>query len=257
MSEPLSSPLPADWLRFRLGEQALGWLSPERAARVLPLLPGARLIDQELHWEGAADLSAAMQAAAEALQAQGAIQGWRGEAFACEAPVAEPCSTRGTELFRMERAAFRFFGLMSRAVHINGWRPDGTMLCGRRALSKPTDPGLLDNLAAGGLAAGEEPLACARRELWEEAGVDAVLSAALRPGGALRTVRWTAQGLHDEVLHIFNLRLPAGFKAVNQDGEVAEFLELQPGSLSGFTPDAAAVIAHAIERGDHKELHGE
>jgi 8-oxo-dGTP pyrophosphatase MutT (NUDIX family) len=253
--------VPADWAGFFINGCRLGRLSPQRAAWSLPLLPGARLREGELHWVcEAALLSETMQATALALREQGVLSGWRGEAFACEAPVDDPCMTRGAELFRMERAAFRFFGLMSRAVHINGWLPDGRLLCGRRALSKPTDPGLLDNLAAGGLTAGEDPLACARRELWEEAGVDAALSAGLRPGGMLRTVRPTAQGLHDEVLHVFNLDLPADFRPANQDGEVAEFL-VWPASaagLQGFTPDAAAVIAHALRHGEgHGDGHGQ
>jgi 8-oxo-dGTP pyrophosphatase MutT (NUDIX family) len=150
-------------------------------------------------------------------------------------------------LFRLERAAFRFFGLRSRAVHVNGWTPDGHLLCGRRALSKATDPGALDNLAAGGLGADEAPLACARRELLEEAGVAAEHSGRLQWRGLIHSRRLEDGGLHDELLHVYALRLPAGFSPCNRDGEVSEFLRLAPAALPArlgeFSPDAGAVIA--------------
>lgn len=244
-----------DWPRLWLDAWPIGRLAPGHLETLLPLLaPDAQLIDAELHWRPpVAERSARIQAAALALRDRGLIRGWRGEAYACEAPVPEPCREHGAELFRLERAAFRYFGLMSRAVHINGWWPDGRMLCGRRALSKATDPGKLDNLAAGGLSAGEALLDCARRELWEEAGVPPELSRDLRPSGVLRSVRMVAgQGLHDEILHIYNLLLPTDFTPGNQDGEVAEFLALGPESLRAclaageFSPDAAQVISHVL-----------
>lgn len=242
----------SSWPRFVLDALPLGRLAPGHGELLAPLLAHARWRDGDLHWAPPPDQrSALIQAAAEALHARGAIRGWRGEAYACEAPLGDPCAERGAELFRLERAAFRFLGLMSRAVHINGWWPDGRMLCGRRALHKPTDPGKLDNLAAGGLAAGEELLACARRELWEEAGVPPALSGALRPAGALRATRVEPEGLHDEVLHCFDLDLPADFRPANRDGEVAEFLALAPDELrrrldgGEFSPDATLVARRA------------
>ncbi|MFY8117893.1 MAG: DUF4743 domain-containing protein [Roseateles sp.] len=244
-----------DWPRLWLDAWPIGRLAPGHLETLLPLLaPDAQLIDAELHWRPpVAERSARIQAAALALRDRGLIRGWRGEAYACEAPVPEPCRERGAELFRLERAAFRYFGLMSRAVHINGWWPDGRMLCGRRALSKATDPGKLDNLAAGGLGAGESLLDCARRELWEEAGVPLVLSQDLRDAGALRSRRAIAgEGLHDEVLHLYDLSLPADFMPRNRDGEVQEFLFLGPQQLrerlaaGEFSPDAAQVVLRAL-----------
>ena len=162
---PDPAPELAAWPRLWLEAWPIGRLAPGHRELLLPLLaPHARLRDGDLLWQPpAAERSARIQAAAETLRERGLIRGWRGEAYACETPVDDPCRERGAELFRLERAAFRFLGLMSRAVHINGWWPDGRMLCGRRALSKATDPGKLDNLAAGGLGAGEALMDCARR----------------------------------------------------------------------------------------------
>ena len=253
--EPLAMPPAQGWLALQAGQLDLGWLSPARAERLATLLPDLVATRAALCWPGAVSLlGAQLSAAAQRMREQGEIRGWRNEAYACEQPVADPCSERGAELFRLERAAFRPFGLMSRAVHINGWLPDGRMLCGRRALHKATDPGRLDNLAAGGLPAGEDLLDCARRELWEEAGVPLELSAALQPCGALRTRRIEPEGLHDEILHIYALQLPDGFVPANRDGEVSEFLCLRPDELqqrlaaAEFSPDAEAVIRFGLAR---------
>lgn len=253
MPDPVSEL--AAWPRLWLDAWPIGRLAPGHRELLLPLLaPHARLRDGDLLWQPpASERSARIQAAAETLRERGLIRGWRGEAYACETPVDDPCRERGAELFRLERAAFRFLGLMSRAVHINGWWPDGRMLCGRRALSKATDPGKLDNLAAGGLGAGEALMDCARRELWEEAGVPTALSAALQPAGALRSCRPVpGEGLHDEVLHLYRLALPADFRPHNRDGEVAEFLALAPAELAArldaqeFSPDATLVARRGL-----------
>jgi len=232
----------------------IGQLSRQRAELLCQLMPQMSLTGDLLRWQpgakGPAEHSAQIQAAALALRERGALHGWRDECYRAERPVDDPCAGFGPELFQLERAAFRFFGLMSRAVHINGRMPDGRIWCGRRALSKATDPGCLDNLAAGGLGAGEDLLCCARRELFEEAGVPAGLSGPLQSRGALRMRRWEPKGLHDEVLHVYDLPLPEGFVPVNQDGEVSEFLLLSPAQMQArlheFSPDAAAVIRHSL-----------
>ncbi|MEJ6002951.1 NUDIX hydrolase [Paucibacter soli] len=249
-------PLPQGCLRLRLAALKLGWIAPARAEALLRAWPDLRATPGALAWwpdgADAGARSACIQAVAERLAAAGLIGGWRNEAYACEAPVDDPLRLRGAELFRLERAAFRFFGLMSRAVHINARWPDGRILCGRRALTKATDPGALDNLAAGGLRAGEGLLDCARRELWEEAGVPPELTRQLRACGALRSTRVEPEGLHDEILHVFELQLPADFSPRNQDGEVSEFLALDAGELQArlaageFSPDAASAIAYGM-----------
>jgi len=251
-------PVPLGWLRFRLGAMDLGWIAPARVAELLAVWPDLHATPAALTWPAAGvevgARTACIRAAAERLAAAGLISGWRNEAYACEAPGADPLHLQGAELFRLERAAFRYFGLMSRAVHINARWADGRMLCGRRALSKATDPGALDNLAAGGLPAGEGLLDCARRELWEEAGVPPELSRDLRPCGALRSTRVEPEGLHDEILHVFELQLPAEFSPRNQDGEVSEFLALDAVELEArlrageFSHDAASVIAFGLLR---------
>jgi 8-oxo-dGTP pyrophosphatase MutT (NUDIX family) len=156
------------------------------------------------------------------------------------------------EWFRLERAAFRFFGLRSHAVHINGFTPDGRMWCARRALSKATDPGRLDNLAAGGLAADETIFQCAVRELGEEAGLGPPLAQHIQRVGRITTAREEPEGWHDETLWVFNLYVPEAVVPHNTDGEVSEFVCLTPAEVmqriraADFSKDAACVIAQGL-----------
>jgi 8-oxo-dGTP pyrophosphatase MutT (NUDIX family) len=250
-------PLPDGLIPLRLDGLEIGRIHPMRQVLLAQAWPELERRDGALWWDArgldADARSERIGAVALELKARGAIPGWRGERFACEHPVDDPCTRRGEVLFRLERAAFRFFGLMSRAVHINGFLPGARLVCGRRAMSKATDPGRLDNLAAGGLPADEDLIGCARRELLEEAGVPMAISASVQPRGALRSTRMEPEGLHDEVLHVFSLQLPAGFTPRNGDGEVSEFLTLDLESLAQrlaageFSHDAAAVSAFGLQ----------
>lgn len=254
---------PSDWLRFHLGRWAIGHIAPAHVDAVRDALPLCHVSGQRLIW-AAQDLTPAERsemigAAALRLRDAGLIPGWRHEDYRCELPHPGAQDLLGGELFRLERAAFRFFGLRSRAVHINGFTERG-LWCGRRALSKPTDPGMLDNLAAGGLGAGEDLQLCAVRELGEEAGMAPEATLALQLEGCLHSARVVGLsegegaplGWHDEILHVFKLRLPEDFVPHNRDGEVAEFLHLggldllERLSRQEFTPDAGAVTAWGL-----------
>ena len=92
-----------------------------------------------------------LQSVALHLRQEGLIADWRNE----------HCSVldhEGHELARCERGAFRTLGLQNRAVHINGYRPDGLVWVARRSPLKRADPGMLDNLAAGGSHRPAQPL---------------------------------------------------------------------------------------------------
>jgi 8-oxo-dGTP pyrophosphatase MutT (NUDIX family) len=248
--------LPSDNLRWYCGEQVLGWLPSARAVWLSEHLPGCSLLSKGLVWQAAQrspqERSDLLQAALLAARAQGLLRGWRNEPFSFwHADCAEP-DPQLPALFQAERSGYRFLGLLSHAVHVNGFTPDGRLWCGQRAASKATDPGLLDNLAAGGLPSGEPLLLCLQRELAEEAGLFCLQGLPLQACGSVRTTRPVAEGWHDEFVHVYNLSLDAAFVPQNQDGEVAGFQCLYAGAVleqieaGAFTVDAVQTLIQGL-----------
>lgn len=240
-------------LRFAINEHEIGWLEPE-TARVLAQFNSAF----EIHANSATlqtrpeTIEAQMDAAALHLRELGLIKVWRNECYAVhpQNELGEPDLSRS--LFKLERGAFRRFGLTSQAAHINGICPDDTLWIARRASTKGIDPNKLDNLAAGGIPHNETPLNCAIRELAEEAGLQHIAAGALQFSGQVRTLRNENDGTHDEILHCYDLAMRANELPVNQDGEVAEFLKLSQFAitqrLSEMTWDAGLVTANYLLR---------
>ncbi len=101
--------------------------------------------------------------------------------------------------------------------------------------------GVLWEVPAGTLGPGEDPAACARRELAEEAGVTA---SELRP----LTSIWTTPGFTDEVIHLY---LATGLSPGTPARERDEFIEVEPQPLSrvlsrirdGEIRDAKTIVA--------------
>lgn len=192
--------------------------------------------------------SRALQALAIHLRKLHLIADWRNE-------LSVLLDELGEEVARCERGAFRTLGLQNRAVHVNGYREDGRMWIARRSAQKRADPGKLDNLAAGGVAAGESPRRTALREAWEEAGVPKNLARRVDfPGMVIRSVRETTFGVHDELVIVADLVLPQSFEPVGRDGEVSEFLcwsraEVEAALAGGeFTVEAALALRESMER---------
>ncbi|MEW6707373.1 MAG: DUF4743 domain-containing protein [Pseudomonadota bacterium] len=181
-----------------------------------------------------------------ALREAGLIVGWRNEPYAVLEHPGAPV------LARIERAASRFWGTLTFGAHCNGYVADAQGLpthlwIARRSLTKPTDPGLYDNLVGGGVPADQSPLQTLVREGWEEAGLTPAQMARATPGRVMRLLRDIPEGLQHEWLYAFDLRLAAGEQPRNQDGEVAE-LRLMPvaealalAATERMTVDAALV----------------
>jgi 8-oxo-dGTP pyrophosphatase MutT (NUDIX family) len=150
---------------------------------------------------------------------------------------------------------FRTLGLQNRAVHINGYRSDGRLWIARRSLKKRADPGMLDNLAAGGVGAGESLRRTAMRELWEEAGVPVALARKVDfPGMVIRSLRETRYGVHDELVIVADILLPEHFEPSGRDGEVQEFMCLPVEAVQAalergeFTVEAALATREWLQR---------
>jgi 8-oxo-dGTP pyrophosphatase MutT (NUDIX family) len=199
---------------------------------------------------GRAARTEAMDRVARELAARGLLSPWRGETYAIgPGGGAEPW-------LDLERAAVRFFGFTAHAVHVNGVADaGGSMWIAQRSPHKAIDPGRFDNLVGGGIASGFAPEQTLRKEAWEEAGIGAELANRAVRAGRFLIRREAPDGLHAEVIEVFDLALPEGFVPVNQDGEVAGFRKLTLQALvaelegdAPYTVDAAAVAIDYLSR---------
>ena len=171
---------------------------------------------------GTVDLrSAALGSVIGALAAEGRIPGWRDETYAIRNAFDAP------PLAYIERAASRFFGTMTYAVHLNGvveYADGGAprLWIARRSHTKATDPGMLDNVVAGGIGWGFSVETTIVKECWEEAGIPEEIAARAVAGRTAHVLQSLPEGTQAEQIFIYDLALPADFAPRNQDGEVGE-----------------------------------
>ena len=215
---------PAVHRSFWIDAQQVGWIRTTD----LPLLtrwPDVFEIDASRvtlapNFTTADERSAALGAVIGALAADGRIPGWRDETYAIRNAFDAP------PLAYIERAASRFFGTMTYAVHLNGVveYADGApqMWIARRSDTKATDPGMLDNVVAGGIGWGFGIGETIVKECWEEAGIPEDIAARATPGRTAHVLQSLPEGTQAEQIFIYDLALPADFVPRNQDGEVGE-----------------------------------
>lgn len=132
----------------------------------------------------------------------------------------------GPVFFSLERAAAPYFGIKAYGVHMNGYvEKDGQkyLWLGKRSEVKPTYPGMLDHLVAGGLPHG---ISCEKnivKECEEEAGIPYSISRKAIPVGAVSYMDIDGQRFKRDVLFCYDLKLPEDFVPKNEDGEVESF----------------------------------
>jgi 8-oxo-dGTP pyrophosphatase MutT (NUDIX family) len=240
-----------EYLPMTLGGQQVGWVRRDRAAGLLAWGDVLKVSEREIQVlpVGEPALSAAFAQVAQALARDGVVRGWRGETYAIRAEA-------GAALFHIERAAVRFFGLTSSAAHLNGYFLQ-SIWTARRAATKATDPGMLDNLVAGGVTTGEDAWQTLLRECGEEAGIPRPLALKARSAGALRIERDVPEGLNSEVLHAYDLELPPDFRPHNEDGEVSEFQALDARTLAERIASGAFSVAAGLVAADFLLRHGQ
>ena len=216
-----------------LGGKRIGWLRPELAARLgqwkqaFSASPDrVQLLEPDL-----------LPPIVEQLAKEGFIPGWRNERY------------RIADRFEIERAAARPFGLTTQAVHLNGIAGERMWLA-RRSATKQIDPGMLDNLVAGGISVGFSTEATLLKEAHEEAGIPAELARKAVAVGTISVLREVPEGVQSETVSIYDLDLPKDFHPQNQDGEVSEFrlLTFSEVERETLTFEAALVARHYLQR---------
>ena len=210
--------------RFHVDGVDVGFVKPDFAdgLRAFPdvfdVSAGVVTLNRSL--VGFEERTAAVDGVLRRLAGRGVLDSWRDEPY----PVGT--SFAGPAFFNMERAAVPLFGVVGYGVHMNGIVVDGDgmkMWIGRRSFEKRSAPGKLDQMVAGGQPAGMSLGKNLIKEAAEEADVPAALTARAVPVGAVTDCVERPEGLRRDVLFIYDLELPADFRPVNTDGEVAEF----------------------------------
>lgn len=154
------------------------------------------------------------------LCASGHVRPPRGELYPAAFPV------RSEPVCLVDRSFVAWLGVGAVGVHVNGYvqTPDGPeMWVAFRARDKPTFPGQLDNLVAGGQPHGLGLLDNVLKECGEEAGIPPEVARAARPVGAISYVFENDTGLKPDTMFCFDLELPIDFVPRPVDGEVERF----------------------------------
>lgn len=211
--------------RLHLAGRPCGWVGPETSANLLAasLL---RKAGDELFLPEAADRdhtsrSEALNDIALHLVEAGLMKGLRNEPYRVVTAWGEP------ELARIDRRAVPQLGLRAFGVHVNGYvhtRDGLEMWVGRRNTDREINPGKLDNMVAGGQPAG---LTCREnllKEAEEEAGLSHEMAEhAIATGIITYSQMDGPERVKRDTIFTYDLEVPAIFRPMNQDGEVASF----------------------------------
>ena len=256
---PLLAPPQDRQLPLRVDGAVAGWIAPERVARLVRFDDVFAIVADEVAFTALLDSadarSEALARVARTLATEGALSPWRDERYAVGPAFDAP------PWFLLERAAARYFGIHSWAVHGNGLVLDGTelrMWFARRSPTKAIDPGMLDNLVGGGVPAGFRLRDAFVKEAWEEAGLRDAVACAATPVGTLQIVRDTDGGLFRESIVVYDIALNRDDIPANQDGEAIEhrcvslteaarLIALTEGA-DQVTPEASLVVLDALVR---------
>jgi 8-oxo-dGTP pyrophosphatase MutT (NUDIX family) len=229
---------------LRIDGVAAGWVDDVRATRLAKFGDvfdvAADCIVFAVGIDDCASRTTAMARVARVLADDGLLTRWRDERYAVAHEFgAEPW-------FELERAASRYFGVLTHAAHVNGLvhRSDGgiAMWIARRSDTKAIDPGMLDNLVGGGIAAGQSVASTVIKEAFEEAGIDALVASQAIGAGKVHICREQPDGVQRETIFVHDLWLSEDFVPECRDGEAVEHRLV---SLH----EAAALIANS-ERPD-------
>ena len=230
---------------FWLAERQVGWIR-ERDLPLLARWPDVFDIDDArvtlaARFDATADTrSSALGAVIGALAADGRIPGWRDEIYAVrnafdDAPLAY-----------IERAAARFFGTMTYAVHLNGIVKYAdrapALWIARRSETKATDPGMLDNVVAGGIGWGYSVAETIAKECWEEAGISQAVAARAVAGRTVHVLQSLPEGTQAEQVFVYDLPLDPDFTPHNQDGEVSEHRLARVDEVARWIEDGAMTV---------------
>lgn len=221
---PFITPDLSTYAPFVVEGQSVGYIKPAFADQLKDFPDVFRVSEAEvaLHEELSTpeDRTHAVGDVLDQLMKRGVVPGWRGEKYKVATSFSAP------SLFDMERAAVALFGTIGYGIHLNGVVQTGSglsMWIGKRSLTKPTAPGKLDQLVAGGQPVGISLKDNLIKECGEEADIPPDLVAGAIPVGAITYMAERPEGLRRDEIFIYDLMLPENFTPRNTDGELEGF----------------------------------
>jgi 8-oxo-dGTP pyrophosphatase MutT (NUDIX family) len=213
------------YARFRIAGLPVGAIRSEFATAITALDDGFMRDENgeygfRQHIKTVAARNQTLIEATQALSQRNVIKGLHGEKFdvrnrLCDEPLCQ-----------LDRFAMPYFGFRSWGVHMNGFvrKADGIhMWIAKRAMDKPTYPGMLDNMVAGGQPTGIGFRENMIKECAEEAGIPASLAEKIKAAGTVSYLYETNEGLKPDVMINFDLELSEDFVPHCADGEVERF----------------------------------
>jgi 8-oxo-dGTP pyrophosphatase MutT (NUDIX family) len=206
--------LARDYLPVRADHAIFGYVRPAFAKRLTEIEPPITLAD------GQVDLPARLLPELNRIAIAAGCR-VRHEDFDVRA------TPDGPVLAILDRGALPDFGVVGVGAHLNGLveTPTGPHLwVARRAANKKLDPGKLDHLVAGGVPAGLTPFQTLLKEAEEEASLPADLTCHARPVARFTYNMERPEGLRRDIIHAYDLQVPASFTPQPADGEVESFL---------------------------------
>ncbi|MCJ1462409.1 hypothetical protein MMC07_001010 [Pseudocyphellaria aurata] len=227
------------------------WTIDHEKRIVSPKVPiDSNCTSDELHRRQSIVIAETLQLARER-NVFAVLSGWRNELY--------PVNTSSQIPTSIERAGSSLFGIVTYGVHMtayvkyqNGikiWVP-------RRAKTKQTFGGMLDNTVAGGISTGENPFESLVREAAEEASIpESIIRSRAKSCGMVTYIYIRDQRaggesglLQPEVEYVYDLELDPSVVPLPADGEVEEFYlwtieEVQKALAEGqFKPNCAIVL---------------
>jgi len=215
---------PSRYVPFIVGDAQIGRLTRDLAPRLKAFSDTFTVTDQAVtlaeKFQSYGARTAAMANVLGELKAEGLVPGWRHEAYPAGLSFTAPA------LFELERAAAPLFGIKGYGVHLNGYVRDGKqtrLWIGKRSMSKPTGPGKLDQIVAGGQPVGMSLKANLIKECAEEAAIPLQRAEHAVSVGTVSYTTSRHEGFRNDTLFNFDLELPPTFTPANTDGEVDDF----------------------------------
>ena len=228
------------YIPFFVEDQRVGWIHQEFVAVLKSyselFLQKENSISISTFYSQYETRTSAVDKVLRKLYTEKRFTGWRNEPYPVSAGFFDK------PFFEMERAAVPYFGVRAYGVHLNGYVRDNDeilMWIAKRADNKPTYPGKLDNMVAGGLPLGIGVLENLIKEASEEAALPTEFSSKVKPVGVISYCHEENSCLKPDLIFVFDIELPHDFVPNNIDGEVSEFKLLPAKQVLSITSDTS------------------